>query len=777
MSGVDTAASRQTIVRNTFWYGVVTAIGLVAGLLMSVVLARGLGPARMGDYSYLLWLMRTITAVATLGYALATVRYTAEALAQDDRPRAGALLRLFIRLQATTTAIVAVLLAPVVWLLAPLDLRWPLLVFLASLFPSTLEAIYAHGAYGAQRYDLTTRVSTIKMALQFLATTMAVALGGDILSIVVAGVFGTAISCMLQRQRALALYPERSVPLPRAVLGELRGYLLPLSIVALLDTVVWDRSEVLFLRLYATSEQIAFYSVAFGLASRAVVLPQVVVGALLPALAALHGRGDQAEFRHVYREAIRGVALIGAPMAAVLAAVAPGLVTLLYGEAYRSVALLLAPLLIVSLVGVMRQVAWSALRAVGDRRWALHATWISAVLNIASAALLIPWLGVWGAVIANASAQLVVSVLSFLAVAYRQGSTFPVLAVLRPGAAGLVAFATVSAMMTNHDPFHIVTAGVVSLAVFVAAAMTLGALTPGDWDILVRLVQRVPAWLRVVSFASIAVLVMAGLYGAVLRDLVGVWTTQPYYSYGFLVPLFSAWASWDARDSLRGVHPTWSWLGLGLAGAGLALLATGDATGSLTMRALSLPAVLAGALLLVIGPGRFTALLFPVLFLAFMAPLPADVIPAISHPLQGLAAWFTAHALPVVGIPAVLDGFSVRIPGYVLDVNESCNGLRFLLAMIVIGAALAWSTRTGSLRRFGIVALAVVVALVANLVRVAGTGFIAYHYGAAAASGAAHVVWGKVVYLTMLVPFALGVIALRRGRRAVAEPRELDRAA
>src|SRR5438094_808330 len=659
MSGADTAASRQTIVRNTFWYGVVTAIGLVAGLLMSVVLARGLGPARMGDYSYLLWLMRTITAVATLGYALATVRYTAEALAQDDRPRAGALLRLFIRLQATTTAIVALSLAPVVWLLAPLDLRWPLLVFLASLFPSTLEAIYAHGAYGAQRYDLTTRVSTIKMALQFLATTMAVALGGDILSIVVAGVFGTAISCMLQRQRALALYLERSAPLPPAVLGELRAYLLPLSIVALLDTVVWDRSEVLFLRLYATSEQIAFYSVAFGLASRAVVLPQVVVGALLPALAALHGRGDQAEFRHVYREAIRGVALIGAPMAAVLAAVAPGLVTLLYGDEYRSVALLLAPLLIVSLVGVMRQVAWSALRAVGDRRWALHATWISAVLNIASAALLIPWLGVWGAVIANASAQLVASVLSFLAVAYRQGSTFPVLAVLRTGAAGLVAFATVSAMMTNHDPFHIVTAGVVSL----------------------------------------------------------------------------------------------------------------------TMRALSLPAVLAGALLLVIGPGRFTALLFPVLFLAFMAPLPADVIPAISHPLQGLAAWFTAHALPVVGIPAVLDGFSVRIPGYVLDVNESCNGLRFLLAMIVIGAALAWSTRTGSLRRFGIVALAVVVALVANLIRVAGTGFIAYHYGAAAASGLAHVVWGKIVYTIMLAPFALGVIALRRRRRAIAEPRELDRAA
>ncbi|OLB97200.1 MAG: hypothetical protein AUH30_10750 [Candidatus Rokubacteria bacterium 13_1_40CM_68_15] len=777
MSGADTAASRQTIVRNTFWYGVVTAIGLVAGLLMSVVLARGLGPARMGDYSYLLWLMRTITAVATLGYALATVRYTADALAQDDRPRAGAFLRLFVRLQAATTAIVAALLAPLVWAFAPVDLRWPLLVFIAALFPITLESIYAHGAYGAQRYDLTTRVSTIKMALQLLATILAVALGADILGIVVASVFGTAISCLLQRQRALALYPERSTALPPAALGELRAYLLPLSIVALLDTVVWDRSEVLFLRLYASSEQIAFYSVAFGLASRAVVLPQVVAGTLLPALAALHGRGDRAEFRHIYREAIRGVALVGTPIAAIVAAVAPGLVTLLYGEPYRSVALLLGPLLVVSLVGVMRQVAWSALRAVGDRRWALHATWISAVLNVVSAALLIPWLGVWGAVMANAGAQLLASVLSFLAVAYRHGSTFPALAVLRTGAAGLMAFATAAAVMTHHGPAHVVTAGAVSLAVFVAAAMAVGALTTGDWNLLVGLARRVPAWVRLITFASATVLVVAGLYGAVLRDLVGVWTTNPYYSYGFLVPLFSAWASWDARDSLRGVRPAWSWLGLGLAVAGLALLATGDATGSLTMRALSLPAVLAGSLVLVVGPDRFAALLFPVVFLAFMAPLPPDMIPAISRPLQGLAAWFTAHALPIVGIPAALEGLSVRIPGVVLDVNESCNGLRFLLAMIVIGAAIAWSTRIGALRRLGIVTLAVVVALAANLVRVAGTGWIAHHYGPAAAAGVHHVVWGKVVYVVMLLPFALGVSMLRRRPRAISEPRELDRAA
>ena len=42
---------RAALVRNTMWYGLVTIFGLAAGLVMSIVLARGLGPAAMGDYS------------------------------------------------------------------------------------------------------------------------------------------------------------------------------------------------------------------------------------------------------------------------------------------------------------------------------------------------------------------------------------------------------------------------------------------------------------------------------------------------------------------------------------------------------------------------------------------------------------------------------------------------------------------------------------------------------------------------------------------------------
>ena len=54
--------------------------------------------------------------------------------------------------------------------------------------------------------------------------------------------------------------------------------------VAVLDALVWDRSEVFSLRLWGAPHDVAFYSLAFGLATKSMVLPEVAVGALLPTL-------------------------------------------------------------------------------------------------------------------------------------------------------------------------------------------------------------------------------------------------------------------------------------------------------------------------------------------------------------------------------------------------------------------------------------------------------------------------------------------------------------
>jgi exosortase len=257
---------------------------------------------------------------------------------------------------------------------------------------------------------------------------------------------------------------------------------------------------------------------------------------------------------------------------------------------------------------------------------------------------------------------------------------------------------------------------------------------------------------------------LVALYAPALGAVVAVWTQNPYYSYGFLVPLFSLYLAWDARGELARRPLAPSRAGLAVTGAGLGLLLAGTRHGSLATQVLSLPIVLAGALVLTLGTARTRALAFPLAFLAVMAPLPDGVVPALSPPLQQVAAVAGEWMLWLVGVPVTRDGLFLRLPSVTLHITEACNGLRFLLAMAVVGVAFAATTQTCWGRRALVVAGALGAALAANWLRVAGTGMLAELYGPAAVSGVYHVAWGKAVYAGVLVPFAMLVASLKRRR-------------
>jgi exosortase len=321
-------------------------------------------------------------------------------------------------------------------------------------------------------------------------------------------------------------------------------------------------------------------------------------------------------------------------------------------------------------------------------------------------------------------------------------------------------------MAPADDPgfAHLVATAALGGAVFVAVAAALGAVSRREWAVVASVWDRVPRRTVQITLAATATLLLIVLYAPVVWGLVAVWATIPYYSYGFLIPLFSAWGLWEARSRLAPTAPGWSPVGAALLTAGLALRAAGTAVSSLTLAALSVPFVLGGAARLLLGRQGARAVAFPVAFLAFMAPLPDGAISTLSLPLQQLAAWFAGHSLAMLGVPTVRDGLQIYLPGVVLHVTEACNGLRFLLAMVVVGTAFAWTTQARVARRVAVLALAVIVGILANLLRVTGTGLFAYYWGPEAAAGFFHLAYGKVVYVVMLIPFVAGVVLLRRGR-------------
>jgi exosortase len=268
------------------------------------------------------------------------------------------------------------------------------------------------------------------------------------------------------------------------------------------------------------------------------------------------------------------------------------------------------------------------------------------------------------------------------------------------------------------------------------------------------------------SAAAVLGAAVLALYVPVFRELFVIWINGTYYSYGFLVPLFSAYLVWDAVHAARrngDARPAeLDTGGFVIMAAGLGALGVGVAVGSLALRTLSLPVVLMGAAAATLGPALARRLAFAIGFLVFMTPLPEGVLPAVSLPLQRFAAVVAEHVLRALGVSVVRDDLFLTLPSVTLHVTEACNGLRFLLAMLVVGAAFAGTTQRRPLRRAAIVAAALSIAIAANLARVTGTGVMAELWGAHAAIGLPHIVWGKVVYLAALAPFLALVVVLRR---------------
>src|SRR5262249_51338286 len=133
---------------------------------------------------------------------------------------------------------------------------------------------------------------------------------------------------------------------------------------------------------------------------------------------------------------------------------------------------------------------------------------------------------------------------------------------------------------------------------------------------------------------------------------------------------------WWRRRELAGVDPKPSAWGFAVLGLGL-LMESLAWYGQIRMfEALSVIPVLAGVVLLTGGSSALKVLRFPILFLAFMAPLPRYLILPISFPIQVTSTRAACWGAQQTGIPLVVEGFKVVMPRVTVEVEESCSGFK-----------------------------------------------------------------------------------------------------
>ena len=255
---------------------------------------------------------------------------------------------------------------------------------------------------------------------------------------------------------------------------------------------------------------------------------------------------------------------------------------------------------------------------------------------------------------------------------------------------------------------------------------------------------------------------LAILYFRVAQGLVRDWINLPDFSHGFLIPLVSLYFVYERRKQLSALSPSSNWAGLGLMLIGVLLFLLGNlATEYFTMR-FSILVVFGGIVLFLLGKQYFKALLFPIVFLIFMIPIPSILMDRITFPMQLFASKVAAMSLYWIGIPVLREGNVMLLANTSLEVAEACSGIRSLISLLALSVVFAYISQKATWKRIFLFLSTFPIAIIANAARVSGTGILAHYYGDSVAQGFFHGFSGWILFVVAFIClFAFGAILTR----------------
>lgn len=393
-------------------------VTIASALIVSVLLARKLGPDRFGVYALVMSVVIFALLFARLGIAGTVRRYVAELDGRGDRATAAAIigrgLRLALLSGTAGSLALAALAAPFSAFFRQSQLDAYLLIGAVMLLPMVLLGVLRSIAGGLQRYRYLVVLRLTTSPLWVIACVAALWFGAGI-----AGVLLASLLIDLVQVAALGWWVAANVgigwrtPLPDALGIRLRRYNLTLGALIFLNAVVWERSELLFLGRFNGPGQISLYAIPFALTERVVdLIPGAILGVLLPGLTYAQSI-DPARFSAMFSHALRYLAMVTLPICLFGIPLAPAIIQVLYGPGYGGAVIVLQILLVAVVFGVLGQASRSALLGIESQGWLLKTGLAAAVLSICLDLVLIPRWGAIGAAIANTVVQATWALLIF----------------------------------------------------------------------------------------------------------------------------------------------------------------------------------------------------------------------------------------------------------------------------------------------------------------------------------------------------------------------------
>jgi exosortase len=215
-------------------------------------------------------------------------------------------------------------------------------------------------------------------------------------------------------------------------------------------------------------------------------------------------------------------------------------------------------------------------------------------------------------------------------------------------------------------------------------------------------------------------------------EIIRRWQTDPSWSHGFLIPLFSLYFLNQQKKEILNIQFKPNYLGLFVLICALVFYVFNAVQFQRGyFRPITFIACL-GAIVLFLGGWKLVRYSWlPICFLVFSVPLPDRIYRQITIPMRQWAAMVASVLLSLIkDLDATANGVVIDVvyKGQTLepslDVAEACSGMRLLMAFLALGVAMAYLHYRPVWQRIILLVMTVPIAILCNIVRVTITGFI-----------------------------------------------------
>ena len=240
---------------------------------------------------------------------------------------------------------------------------------------------------------------------------------------------------------------------------------------------------------------------------------------------------------------------------------------------------------------------------------------------------------------------------------------------------------------------------------------------------------------------------LAFCYWFTLALLVQTWRENEDYSYGFLIPLISAYFLYRQRKSISRIPIKTYWPAF--AGVLIATLMVlfGEIGAQAYTARLSLIVMVSALTLLLFGLEVFKKVAFPVWFLFFMLPLPNIIEHRLLLPLKLWSSKLSVHLIRFFGISVHQEGNVIDLGFSQLQVVDACSGLRYILPLIALGVVFSYLFQGERWKQALIILITIPIAFFSNVFRIGTTGILTETVGTEVAEDFFHSFSGLGIFL------------------------------